>query len=236
MSVMTSDVSQRDIRAPLTLQLVLHQAVEVADRGGIGALTMRRLAESLGVEAMSLYHHVSNKDALLDGVADLIVDEVNEAVSTHATATGPDDWKDVMKTRILTARDVMLSHKWAPSIIETRTTMLPAVLIYFHGLLEIFRAGGVSYDLAHHAMHALGSRALGFSQELFEPAPGSADEEVSAETLQQMAERLPLLVEMLSEIAHDDPEDQTMGWCDDRTEFVFALDLLLDGLERHRSR
>ncbi len=232
---MTSDVSQHETRAPLSRQLVLEKAIDVADEGGIEGLTMRRLAEALGVEAMSLYHHVANKEALLDGVADLIVEEVNDSVAGHQPPTGPVDWKDVMKARILTARDVMLSHKWAPSVIETRTTMLPAVLTYFHGLLEIFRAGGVSYDLAHHAMHALGSRALGFSQELFEPAPGSADEEVSVETLQQMAERLPLLVEMLGEIAHTDSEHETMGWCDDQTEFIFALDLLLDGVDRHAS-
>ena len=232
---MTSDVSQPLARPPLTRQLILEAAIEVADDGGLEALTMRKLADALGVEAMSLYHHVANKDALLDGVTDLIVDEVNRAVDRLPSATGPDDWTVVMKQRILTARNVMLSHKWAPSVIESRTTMLPSVLTYFHGLLEIFRAGGVSYDLAHHALHTLGSRALGFTQELFEPSPNSADEEVSTETLQRMAERLPLLVEMLGEIAHDDPEDQTMGWCDDQTEFVFALDLLLDGLERRRS-
>ena len=232
---MTSDVSQPLARPPLTRQLILEAAIEVADEGGLEALTMRKLADALGVEAMSLYHHVANKDALLDGVTDLIVDEVNRAVDRLPSATGPDDWTVVMKQRILTARNVMLSHKWAPSVIESRTTMLPSVLTYFHGLLEIFRAGGVSYDLAHHALHTLGSRALGFTQELFEPSPNSADEEVSTETLQRMAERLPLLVEMLGEIAHDDPEDQSMGWCDDQTEFVFALDLLLDGLERRRS-
>ena len=232
---MTTDVSAGDTRTPLTRQLVLEKAVEVADDGGMEALTMRRLAEALGVEAMSLYHHVANKEALLDGVANLIVEEVNDAVASCPPATGPGDWKSAMKERILAARDVMLNHKWAPSVIETRTTMLPAVLTYFHGLLEIFRAGKVSYDLAHHAMHALGSRALGFSQELFEPAPDSGDEEVSVATLQQMAEKLPLLVEMMGEIAHVDPEDQTMGWCDDQTEFIFALDLLLDGVDRHAS-
>jgi hypothetical protein len=138
-----------------------------------------------------------------------------------------------MRARILAARGVMLRHKWAPAIMETRTTMNFAVVRYYHGLLELFRAGGFSYDLAHHAMHALGSRALGFSQELFNPEPGTDDEAAGDEMLAAMASEVPLMVEMLSEIAHDDP-DSTLGWCDDQTEFEFGLDIVLDGLERRR--
>ena len=93
----------------------------------------------------------------------------------------------------------------------------------------------MSYGLAHHAMHALGSRALGFSQEMFNPAPGTDDEEMSEELFAQMIEEIPLFVEFMQEIAHVDPDDETLGWCDDTTEFEFALDLQLDGLERLRS-
>jgi len=220
-------------RTPLNRERVLTAAVQLADDGGIEALTMRGLAESLDVEAMSLYYHVANKEALLDGVADMVVDEINEAVSALEPASGPEDWKKVLRGRILTARQVMLRHKWAPALLETRTSTGPAVLNYFNGLLEIFRAGGISYDLAHHSLHALGSRALGFTQELFDPAPGSDDEEVSSETMEQMAAEVPLLIEMLSEIAHEGPET-TIGWCDDQTEFEFGLDLLLDGIDRRR--
>ena len=126
----------------------------------------------------------------------------------------------------------MLRHKWAPGLLETRTSISRPVLFYHHGLLEIFRAGGVSYDLAHHALHALGSRAMGFTQEMFDPAPGTDDEDLAMAEFATMAAEVPLLVEMLSEIAHDDPETN-LGWCDDQTEFEFALDILLDGLERH---
>jgi len=192
---------------------------------------MRGLADTLDVEAMSLYYHVANKEALLDGVVEVVVEEINEATSDLTPATGPDDWKAVMRARILAAREVMLRHKWAPAVLETRTTMSPAVLLYHHGLLEIFRAGGVSYDLAHHALHALGSRALGFTQELFDPAPDSSDEDMNDEMLAAMASQVPLLVEMLGEIAHEGP-NTTIGWCDDQTEFEFGLDLLLDGIER----
>lgn len=219
-------------RIPLSRDRVLHAAVEVADQEGIEALTMRRLAEKLGVEAMSLYYHVENKDALLGGVCEVIVAEVNEAASEVDAPDPADDWKLAMRARILAARDVMLRHRWAPKVLETRTAMNPQLLHYFHGLLEVFRAGGMSYDLAHHAMHALGSRALGFTQEMFEPE-NPQEEEASDDMLQHMASELPLMVEMLSEIVHDDPES-TIGWCDDQTEFLFGLDLLLDGIENQR--
>ncbi|HEU4750350.1 MAG TPA: TetR/AcrR family transcriptional regulator C-terminal domain-containing protein [Acidimicrobiia bacterium] len=221
-------------RTPLSRERILTAAVAVADEGGIEALTMRGLAEALDVEAMSLYYHVANKEVLLDGVAEVVVQEVLSEIADLPPATGPEDWKQAMRSRILRARDVMLRHKWAPLVLETRTTMNPAVLRYYHGLLEIFQAGGMSWDLAHHAMHALGSRALGFSQELFDPAPGTDDEEMSEELLALMAAELPLFVEFMRAIAHEDPEDQTLGWCDDQTEFEFALDLMLDGLDRLR--
>ncbi|HEY5891199.1 MAG TPA: TetR/AcrR family transcriptional regulator C-terminal domain-containing protein [Acidimicrobiia bacterium] len=232
MVIETRTESDTPQRIPLTRGRVLEAAVELADSAGIGGLTMRKLAEALGVEAMSLYYHVANKEALLDGVVEVIIDEINQATSLIEAPPG-DDWKSALRLRILTARTVMLRHKWAPKVIEDRTTMNPALLHYFHGILEVFRAGGVSYDLAHHAMHTLGSRALGFTQELFEPDSDSDDEEQSEEMLAQMAAELPLLVEMLSEIVHDDP-DSTIGWCDDQTEFEFGLDVILDGLERLR--
>ncbi|HEX6221599.1 MAG TPA: TetR/AcrR family transcriptional regulator C-terminal domain-containing protein [Acidimicrobiia bacterium] len=218
-------------RTPLSRDRVLASAVELADEGGIEALTMRGLAQRLDVEAMSLYYHVANKEDLLDGVCELVLTEIIEAVSDLPPATGPGDWKEVMRRRILTARSVVLRHKWLPAVLETRTTMSPATLHYHHDLLAIFRAGGFSYDLAHHALHALGSRALGFTQELFDPAPGSAEEEEAMASFQEMATQVPLLVEMLSEISHDGPES-TIGWCDDQTEFEFALDIMLDGLDR----
>lgn len=218
-------------RIPLSRERVLLAAVELADRDGIDALTMRGLADRLGVEAMSLYHHITNKDDLLDGVCELVLEEINFAVADQPEATGPADWKRVMRLRILTARSVVLDHKWLPGVLETRATMSMATLHYHHGILAIFRAGGFSYDLAHHALHALGSRALGFTQELFDPSPGSVEEEQAMKMFEHMATQLPLLVEMLSEIAHDDPES-TLGWCDDQTEFEFALDILLDGLDR----
>jgi AcrR family transcriptional regulator len=232
---MTTETAQETSqRRPLTRERILAAAVAVADDGGLDALTMRGLADALDVEAMSLYYHVANKEALLDGVAEMVAEEILEEIADLPGATGPEDWKHAMRSRILKARDVMLRHKWAPLVLETRTTMNGAVLRYYHGFLEIFRAGEMTYDLAHHALHALGSRGLGFSQEMFNPAPGTDDEAASDEMLAQMATELPLFIEFMEEIAHDDPEDQTLGWCDDQTEFEFALDLMLEGFDRLR--
>jgi AcrR family transcriptional regulator len=221
-------------RVPLSKERVFRAAVRVADEGGIESLTMRNLARELGVEAMSLYYHVANKEAVLEGVADVVISDINEAVSAIDGPSATHDWKSAMRTRILTARAVLLAHPWAANLIGHQTTMSPAMIHYYEGLLGIFRAGGFSYDLAHHALHALGSRALGYTQELFEPDDKDNADEAALAMLEDMADELPHLVGMMTEISHDDP-DSTLGWCDDQAEFEFALDLILDGLERLRA-
>ncbi|MFI6361773.1 TetR/AcrR family transcriptional regulator [Nocardia sp. NPDC050630] len=219
-------------RIPLSRMRVLSAAIGIADESGIEALTMRRLAELLGVEAMSLYHHVANKEDVLDGVVDVIVGEINQVVADIDAPAAAAAWKQAVRQRILSAREVLLRHPWAPGVFQTRTNTSQAVLRYYDGLLGLMRAGGFSYDQTHHAMHVLGSRALGFTQELFDPSDGPVDAEAVA-ALEAMAEALPNLVGMLREVAHDDP-DSTLGWCDDQFEFEFALDLILDGLDRLR--
>ncbi|MEV0584733.1 TetR/AcrR family transcriptional regulator C-terminal domain-containing protein [Nonomuraea sp. NPDC050310] len=217
-------------RIPLSRRRVLRTAVALADAAGVESLTMRRLAQELGVEPMSLYHHVANKEAILDGIVEVVVGEILEAAGA---VEGPDpaaDWRGALRERILAARQVLLKHRWAPAVIQTRTAIAEPTIAYFDGVLGILRAGGFSWDLAHHALHALGSRAMGFAQELFEPdEPGDTDEELMA----QMGQRYQNLAGMLAAIAHDDP-DTTLSWCDDQAEFEFGLDLLLDGLERRR--
>jgi AcrR family transcriptional regulator len=209
---------------------VFQAAMALADRGGIEALTMRNLAADLGVEAMSLYHHVANKEALLDGVVDSVVAEIEiELGGFEATADGT-TWRKVLRDRILTARRVMLRHPWAPAVIETRTIATPRTMLYMDSLLGILLQGGFSYDLGHHTMHALGSRALGFNQELFQPAPDAESDDPN-DIVEDLSAMLPNIVGMLSKISHDDP-DTTLGWCDDQEEFEFGIDVLLDGLER----
>lgn len=178
---------------------------------------------------MSLYYHVANKNELLDGMADAVIVAINHAVEP-IRADSSSEWKDTLRRRILTARQVLLRHAWAPALIETRAVMTPSVIGYFDAVLGLLRQGGLSYDLAHHAMHALGSRAIGFTQELFQPDSQETDGETEAALL-AMADQFLHLTGMLAEVAHDDP-DSTLGWCDGQTEFEFGLDLILDGLER----
>jgi AcrR family transcriptional regulator len=218
-------------RTPLSRDRVLRAAVRLADAGGIESVTMRRLADELGAEAMSLYHHVANKEDVLDGVIEQITGEINEVVGQIPPPATRAGWKKTVRERILAARRILLRHPWAPAVFQTRTRMSSAVLRYHDELVGQLRAGGFSYDLAHHAMHALGSRALGFTQELFDPGAGPGD--VDPAEMLAMANQFPNLAGMLAEIAHGSP-DTTLGWCDDQTEFEFGLDVILDGLDRLR--
>ena len=158
-------------RKPLSRDLVLETAVTLADHEGLGALSMRRLGQELGVEAMSLYHHVANKEALLDGMVDAVLGELNAEVGPGGGPDAARDWAAAMRTRILTARSVMLRHKWLPAVLESRTSLSLPLIAYYEGCWRRC-GGGFSYDLAHHTLHALGSRAIGFSQELFDPGKG----------------------------------------------------------------
>ena len=235
---MTTDAEQgTELRIPLSRERVLRAAVKIADDGGLESLTMRRLAEQLGAEAMSLYYHVANKEEVLDGIAEVVVTEINDVVDRIERPATAAEWKKAVRQRILSARQVLLRHPWAPRVLESRTNTSLAVLRYYDALLGLMHDGGFSWDLAHHALHALGSRALGFAQELFDPnaGGGSGAGEDPAAAMQSMAEQLPHLVGMLAEVMHDDP-DSTLGWCDDQAEFEFGIDLLLDGLDRLRER
>ncbi|MCX4696091.1 TetR/AcrR family transcriptional regulator C-terminal domain-containing protein [Streptomyces sp. NBC_01408] len=222
-------------RAPLNRERVLRAAVALADEGGIESLSMRRLAQELGVVPMALYKHVANKEQLLDGMVDAVVADIDPPV-------GGSDWKDAVRGRVLSARRVLLRHRWASRVIESRTGPTPAVLEYLDSMIGTFRDGGFSVDLTHHAMHAMGSRLLGFSQELFDDsgsaggpdAGAGAGTGAGADALAAMAARYPRIAEVAAAAAHDG-ESAVGRSCDDQFEFEFALDLLLEGLERlHR--
>lgn len=219
-------------RVPLTRDRVLQAAVARADSGGLETLTMRGLAQDLDVEAMSLYHHVRNKDALLSGVVEVLFDELLEATGPiDEAAIAARGWRPVLRARILRAREVMVRHPWLPRVLEDLTTISLGAARYHERILGTLVVGGFSYDLAHHTLHALGSRALGFTQELFEPDDAQAEEDAALAMMAAAADGLPHLVAMMEVAAHDDG-DGTIGWCDDRFEFEFGLDVILDGLER----
>ena len=133
---------------------------------------------------------------------------------------------------------MLLRHPWASEVIESRmkarANPTPVVLAYLDSMIGIFRTGGFSMDLTHHAMHVMGSRLLGFSQELFEDNP-DRDPEPDMPSPEELAERFPYVAELAMAVTHD--QESVVGpGCDDQFEFEFALDLTLDGLERLRAR
>ncbi|MFL5642189.1 MAG: TetR/AcrR family transcriptional regulator [Chloroflexota bacterium] len=214
------DTDQR--RAPLTRGRVLEAAVDLADREGIDAVSMRRLGQELGIEAMSLYTHIRGKEDLLDGMVDVVVAEI------PVDTVGP-DWRATLRRQILDARGVMLRHRWAARIIETRTAPGLATLGYMEAATGIIRDGGFSVDLTHHAMHVLGSRVLGFNQDLYDDS-GTPDEAAAAFAA-QLASTYPNIAAIAGAASHEGG----LGGCDDDYEFEFGLDLILDGLERRRA-
>jgi AcrR family transcriptional regulator len=220
-------------REPLTRERALAAAVDLADAEGLKALTMRRLAAALGVEAMSLYYHLPGKEGLLDGLASSVIAEMEQEVAADDPAGG---WRPRLRARCLAARRVMLRHPWAPALLGTRPSVPPAVYAYFDETVGLLLAGGFSHRLAHRAVHALGTMMLGFVQELFTPASagGSTDVDDAEADLAAMAATVPHLTAMVAAEMHD-ATDPTLGWCDSQTEFEFTLDLLLDGLDRARS-
>ncbi|SDT81946.1 transcriptional regulator, TetR family [Streptomyces sp. TLI_053] len=211
-------------RTPLNRDRVLAAAVAFADReaGGTDALSMRKLAQDLGVVPMALYKHVANKEELLAGMVDTVVGGIEPPAADA-------DWKAAVRERILSARRALRRHPWAPRVIEALPAPPPAVLGHLDAVIGLFRAGGLSVDLAHHAMHALGGRLLGFTQELFDASPGPE----AGPPDPRPALRYPHIAEVAATAAHAEGDGAAVGGgCDDQFEFEFALDVLLDGIER----
>ena len=143
-------------RTPLTRQRVLRAAVALADRGGVGALSMRKLAQELGVEAMSLYHHVANKDDILDGIVDVVFGEIE-------LPTGEAGWEAAMRRRSVSAREALRRHPWATGLMESRRTPGPANIRHHDAVLGVLRNAGFPVELAAHAYSLLDSYIYGFA-------------------------------------------------------------------------
>ncbi len=221
----------RAVRQPLSRDRVLRAAVALADEQGLDAVTMRRLGEQLGVEAMSLYNHVQSKRDLLDGMIDELIGEVDAtAAVTEDDVAADHDWRDRMRRLSMAAHEVMLAHPWGPELVASLGEVTPRLMVYFDQIIGIFLDGGFGPDLAHHAVHALGSRMLGFNQELF--VDNSTDAPPTEVVAEQLAASFPNLAAMMRQVAAD--AAITGQGCDSRVEFRFALDLLLDGLETRR--
>jgi len=210
-------------RTPLSKERVLRAALVLADAGGIESLTMRKLGEKLGVEAMSLYNHVANKDDILDGIVDLVFSEI-------AVPSARADWKAAMRRRGISARDVLLRHPWATSLMQTRTRPGPATLRHHDAVLGSLRKAGFTVDMAAHAFSVMDGYIYGFAlQQINLPSHTSEEAAELAESIlrELPADEYPHLAEMIVEHALKPGYDYA-------EEFAFGLDLILDGLERLR--
>jgi AcrR family transcriptional regulator len=215
-------------RTPLTRERALSTAVALADADGLQSLTMRRLARKLGVEAMSLYHHVSSKDDILDGMVELVFAEIE---------LPPDDarWKPAMRRRAMSVRAVLRRHPWAISVMQSRTSPGPATMRHHDAVLGCCRRAGFSLQMAAHAISLMDAYIYGFVlQELNLPFDDSTDLAAVADTM--MLPYSPDDYPYLVEIATDHIMQPGYSYGD---EFEWGLDLVLDGLEaaaRRRTR
>jgi AcrR family transcriptional regulator len=203
---------------------VLRAAIALADEGGIESLSMRKLGQELGVEAMSLYNHVANKDDLLDGIVDAVTSEID--VPSDAA-----DWKAAIRQTAISSHDVFVRHRWACSLMMRRPRASPVRMRWMEAVLRTLREAGFSADMTHHAYHALDSHITGFTLWQVSMPFGSQEELVDlAEGLlrQIPADEYPYVIEHAEQhIAPSSPGGQS--------EFEFGLELILDGLERLRA-
>jgi AcrR family transcriptional regulator len=202
---------------------VLRAATGLADAGGIESLTMRRLGEELGVEAMSLYRHVANKVDLLDGMIDGVFAEID-------LPSGRTDWRTAMRQRAISVRAVMSRHPWATGLMESRTTPGPATLRHHDAVIGTLRGAGFSIALAAHAFSALDSYIYGFAlQEASLPFDTAKETTELAQAI--LARMSPDAYPHLTEMATEHVLQPGYDYGD---EFEFGLDLILDGLQQAR--
>ncbi|MDW3177411.1 MAG: TetR/AcrR family transcriptional regulator [Acidimicrobiia bacterium] len=208
-------------RAPLTRDRVLEGAIALADDVGMDAFTIRKLATAIDVKPMTIYHHVPNKEAIIDGMVDLIFTEI-ELPPTDI------DWKEAMRQRACSARTVLARHPWAAPLMESRTNPGPATLGHHDAVLGCFRRGGFSIEMTAHAYALVDSYIYGFAmQEANLPATGGDD---MAELAEAITEHFGVgQYENLLELT---TEHVLKPGYDFGNEFEFGLSLILDGLER----
>jgi AcrR family transcriptional regulator len=200
---------------------VLQAALELADESGFESVTMRKLGERLGVQAMSLYNHVANKDDVRDGIVERVMEEIE-------APTGP-DWKEAIRRSAISAHEAFLRHRWACSLMMT-SAVSPARMHWMEELLRTLREAGFSADLTHHAYHALDSHITGFTLWQVSMPFETRDEllDLAQSFLHEIpVEKYPYIVEHAQQ--HIEPSSPSGA-----TEFEFGLDLILDGLERMR--
>jgi AcrR family transcriptional regulator len=199
--------------------------VSLADADGIESLTMRKLAQALGVEAMSLYHHVANKGDILDGMIDIVFAEID-------LPPAGTDWKTAMRERAHSVRAALSRHPWATSLMESRTAPGPATLRHHDAVIGCLRRAGFSVAMTAHAYSVLDSYIYGFAHQEANLPFDTAEEtrEVADGIAAQFpAGEYPHLMELTA-------EHVLLPGYDHGEEFAFGLDLILDGLERSVGR
>jgi AcrR family transcriptional regulator len=214
-----SDLSTKH-RSPLSRERVLSAAMVLADTGGIESLTMRRLGQDLRVEAMSLYNHVTDKEDILNGIADLVFSEI-------AVPSDRAGWKIAMRLRAISARSALLRHPWARGLMQSRTNPGPATLRHHDSVIGTLREAGFTIEMAAHAFSVIDSYIYGFAQQQQNLTYNTSEEaaQVAESILQQIpADEYPHLAEMIIKHAMKPGYDYAK-------EFEFGLDLILNGLE-----
>jgi AcrR family transcriptional regulator len=208
-------------RVPLSRERVLRGAVEVADAAGVGALTIRSLAQHLGVKPMSLYYYVANKDAILDGIVDLVFSEID-------LPRPGDAWRPEMRRRAISARSVLGRHPWAIEILQSRTAPGSGTLRHHNAVIGTLREAGFTVEMTAHAFALLDSYIYGFAlSEASLPinGPETVTEVAEKMMMQYLAVDYPYLAEF--SVKHILKPGYDFG-----SEFEFGLDLILDGLAR----
>lgn len=206
---------------PLSRERIFRAAIALVDKSGIELLTMRKLGQELQVEAMSLYNHVANKEDVIDGIVDLVMNEIDLSFQEV-------DWKSAMRQGANSAREMFSRHPWASNLVASRKTPGPATLRHHDTVIGILRRGGFTIAMAAHAFSALDSYIYGFAiQEANLPLENSEQvAEVAENILGQLSpDEYPHLTEMIVE--HAMKPGYNYG-----DEFAIGLDLILDGLER----
>ena len=206
-------------RVPLNRERVLAAAVEIADERGVGAVTMREVASRLGVEAMSLYNHVANKDDILDGMVDHVIEQFD-------LPEGIDDWREAMRRRAISAHEVFGRHPWVPLLLDSRESSGPARLRYYDWVLGTLVRAGFTMDGASRAFSLLDSYIYGFGIQQFNMA---GDEETSEEMAEAILAFIP--VEKYPHLNRMATHSMKSGY-DPEADFAFGLEIILDGLQR----
>ena len=215
------DAGPETTRQRLTADRVIDGAMALADEIGVDPLTIRRLADALDTKPMTIYHHLPNKEAILDGMVERVFAEIDRPPADL-------DWKPAMRHRCLSAREVLGRHPWAVPLMESRTSPLPETLGHHDAVLGCLRRGGLSLEMTSHAYALLDSYVYGFAlQEASLPATGGTE----------LADLAGELIEPLPDGVFPHLTEFTTGYVlqpgyDFRSEFEFGLDLILDGLER----